>query len=135
MVGITIRSFSDAAGIARRRVRREVLGSAVFRPELARQVEAMIDRQVTDLVEIFSHGRGAEWVDGPYDLDAVMIWWLGTIQGRQFVDTRDDERRSGQWDDIVARQVLRALFGVEAAPDPDPPLRTRPTDRPAKELT
>lgn len=134
-VDTAIRSFSDAAGIARRRVRREVLGSAVFRPELARQVEVMIDRQVADLVEIFSNGRGAEWVDGPYDLDAVMLWWLGAIQGRQFVDTRDDERRSGQWDDIVARQVVRALFGADAGPDPDPPLRRRPTDRPAEEAT
>lgn len=131
-VDVTIRSFSDRAGIARRRVRREVLGSAVFRPELARLVDAMVDQQVADLVRIFSDSRGADWVDGPYDLDAVMFWWLGTIQGRQFVDDRDDERLSGQWDDIVAREVLRALFGSDAARDPDPPLRTKfgvPTSR------
>jgi AcrR family transcriptional regulator len=115
---MVLRSFADDAGIARRRVRREVLGSAVFRPDLARRVTEMIDRQVEDLIEIFSHGRGAQWVTSPYELRTVMLWWLGTIQGRQFIDERGEPELSKEWDDLVARAVVRALFGANASPNP-----------------
>ena len=114
----TIRSFSDAPGIARRRVRREVLGSSVFRPELARQIDLMTQEQVSSLVAAFQSGLDRGWITSPYDLDAVMMWWVGTIQGRMFVDESGDQRLSDQWDDLVARAVVRALFGAAAVGDP-----------------
>ena len=118
-----LRTFGAPDGIARRRVRREAIGAAVFRPELARLIDEIDRDHVRRLVEIFREGRGSEWVTSPYDLDAVMLWWLGTIHGRQFIDEGNDERVSLQWNDIVSRSVIRVLFGADAAGDPGPDYR------------
>lgn len=118
IIDASIRTYSDEAGIIRRRVRRDVLGSATSRPELAREIDALNDILLRETIEMLSRGHGPEWLENCYDLDAVALWWMGTMQGRQFVDDRDDPRISAQWDDLVARAVIRALFGADAAPDP-----------------
>lgn len=115
-----LRSFGDEAGVARRRVRREVMGAAVFRPELARLLDEIIREQVRELVAALTTGKGSEWVTGPYDMDVVILWWLGIIQSREFIDQSDDPRVSTQWDDLVSRTVIRAAFGADAAGDPGP---------------
>jgi len=113
IVDATVRSFSDERAIARRRVRREVLGSAVYRPELAENVQRLIADQVKDLVETFARGIERGWITSPYGVDTIMFWWIGTIQGREFVDEISDERIPAEWDDLVARAVLNALFGTK----------------------
>jgi AcrR family transcriptional regulator len=113
IVDATVRSFSNQPAIVRRRIRREVLGSAVYRPELAENVKLLISDQVKDLVETFSRGIELGWITSPYGLDTVMFWWIGTIQGREFVDEISDERIVEEWDDLVARGVLSALFGTK----------------------
>lgn len=98
-------------GMERRRVRVDVLGSSVSRPELREQL-AETDRQVChELAELLliAHDRG--WIDMPFDLDAAAMWWFGMLNGRFLVEHEHGAERLAGWNVVATEATVRIVFG------------------------
>jgi len=100
----------DAA--LRRAQRIEMLGSAVSRPALTKEVTAATLRAlelVTELAEIpFDRG----WATSAFDPDAIALWWMSNTLGCHLFDLVDDERLHGQWRAITLAQLHQLYFGA-----------------------
>lgn len=118
-----VRGWTDAIsspdGNDRRRVRIQVLGSAVSRPALRAQiaeVDADAARQLAELVNV-AKSRG--WVSLQFDSEVAAMWWYGMITGRFMVEA---DRPGGslirrEWDAICTEVVQRLLFGDTPSDD------------------
>jgi len=101
----------SADGIARRRIRVDVLGSSVSRPGLQAQL-AHTDRQVAHELAgllLIAHDRG--WIDMPFDLEACSMWWLSMLNGRYLLEHQDDPERLAGWDAVATEATIRIVFG------------------------
>lgn len=94
-----------------RRLRAEVVGSAVSRPNL-RAAVAAIDRDYAGQVADAYHGAvEAGWVDDRVDLRGIALWSQWLINSRIHVDFCEDGEIATEWDVISKAAILRAIFG------------------------
>ena len=96
---------------AARRLRAEVIGSAVSRPEL-RAAVASIDLDYAERVaEAYAIAVRSGWVDAGVDLRGVALWSQGLINARVNIEFNDDKRVAGAWDALTKSAILGAIFG------------------------
>lgn len=94
-----------------RRVRMNVLGSAVTRPALLEEI-ARIDREAVRLLRpAFEFGLEKGWVSARFPLDVVMVWYLGALLGRFFVEINHDSFDGEAWNEISRTAVRHIAFG------------------------
>ena len=108
-----ITSFTDEAASHRRRVRLEVLGSSVSRPQLRAEVEKA-DRQATEqLAELGRIAKSRGWALQSPDLDPydVAKWLHGLWNGRYLAEITDDPAQIAGWDEVTTTAVMRLLMG------------------------
>lgn len=110
-----IRSFRDPAGVARRRQRIQVLGSAASRPELRRMIREAEDQAAAETEAVFRVAQQRGWITTHFDLSIAVRWWFGVILGRHLIDDVFDDDQSAQWDDIALEALEHILFGTPPA--------------------
>lgn len=117
-----VRTWTDAIaspdGVDRRRVRIQVLGSAVSRPALRAQVAEVDADAARRLAELVNFAKARGWVSMTFDAEVAAMWWYGMITGRFLAEA---ERPGGslirrEWDAVCTEVVQRLLFG-ETPPD------------------
>jgi len=102
--------LTDERGMARRRVRVDVLGSSVSRPSLRDQlaeVDQQVAREVAALL-LIAHDRG--WINMPFDLETAAMWWYGMLNGRYMLEHTADAARLAEWDRIATTAMLAVVF-------------------------
>lgn len=130
---IWVSALGAPEGRERRRVRTEVLGSSVSRPDL-RELVAIEDRRVVDALAALcriADERG--WLDPAVSLEAISAWWWGMVNGRHLVDDGLLGIDQTEWDRATIAATTALLFGQPdrgGSPMPPPtPTDTVPTTR------
>ncbi|MEN9792625.1 MAG: hypothetical protein RL330_703, partial [Actinomycetota bacterium] len=111
------RSLREAADVAfdparsgPRRLRAEVVGSAVSRPDLQQQIVTVDRAMVTRLENALAHGVAAGWLSGGPRLRAVLMWVIGATNGRLNVEFDPETSIAREWNDVAYEGVIHALF-------------------------
>jgi len=105
-----VTGLTDERGVARRRIRVDVLGSSVSRPSLRDQlaeVDQQVAREVAALL-LIAHDRG--WINMPFDLETAAMWWYGMLNGRYMLEHTADPARLAEWDRIATTAMLAVVF-------------------------
>jgi len=110
MVRGALTHFADPAATERRRVRIDVLGSAVSRPELLAEVNRVMSEAAHELAEAIDIGRERGWATAMFSSASVAMWWYCTLMGRYLVETNDDFDPA-EWDAIMIRLLDHLMFG------------------------
>ena len=94
-----------------RRLRAEVIGSAVSRPAIAAEVQR-IDREYSDAIAAaYAPAIERGWLAPGVDLAAVALWVQGMVNSRTQIEFGADDEVARHWDDLMKAAALRAIFG------------------------
>lgn len=104
-----MRAIGGPEGQARRRVRVEVLGSAVSRPRLREFVEAAEAEAAAGIAGAIRIAQDRRLIGARFDPEIAALWWYGMMNGRYLVEgSRPDQARS-VWDEIATEAVVRMI--------------------------
>lgn len=109
LVAAWVRSFGTVDGIQRRRMRIEVLGSAVSRPALHASVQAAADDHTSELAAIIQFAQERGWVSTQFSAATHAAWWTGLVLSRHLVETEPQRHDVDQWDGLT-EHVLRFIM-------------------------
>ena len=104
-----IRSFGTPEGVERRRIRTEVLGSAVSRPRLRESVIAANREYMQIVGSMFSRIRERGWLAVDFPVNDLALWFTSLVLGRHLAETDPDFFDPKMYDRITD-QVLIAMF-------------------------
>lgn len=113
-------TFDSPEGVERRRIRMEVLGSAVSRPRLRDSVNAANRHYMESLGRMFTIARDRGWLAVDFPSKDLALWITGVVLGRHLADT-DPAFVDATVHDRITDQILIAMFtgrplGAEAGP-------------------
>lgn len=100
----------DPARSGPRRVRAEVVGAAVSRPDLQAEVVAVDREMIARLEESLAHGVAAGWLTGGPRLRAVILWAIGATNGRLNLEFDPEADFSREWNDVAYEGFVHALI-------------------------
>lgn len=93
-----------------RKVRAEVVGAAVSRPDLQAEVVAVDREMIARLEQSLAHGVEAGWITGGPRLRAVILWGIGATSGRLNLEFDAEADFSREWNDVAFEGFVHALF-------------------------
>ncbi len=94
-----------------RRLRAEVIGSAVSRPALAAEVQR-IDREYAGAIAAaYAPAIERGWLAPGVDMAAVALWVQGMVNSRTQIEFGADDEVARHWDGLMKAAALRAIFG------------------------
>lgn len=94
-----------------RRVRAEVIGSAVSRPPLQQAVVEIDVAFVQAVSDALAVTQMQGWIDPDVDVFTIVRWGLATVNGRVSIEFDSDADDNTSWNVIAKRAILDALFG------------------------
>lgn len=103
--------FTSLEGRARRRVRIEILGSTVQRPELHTAIIEVNRQFVATLGDFLVRARKAGLIAPKRDPRSLAAWWLSLIVGRYVIDVDADRFSDDDWTATVLSTVRFLLAG------------------------
>ena len=108
-----IMSANTSDGVIRRRLRVEVLGSAVSRPALRESISDVHRQAVATLAKVVGYGQKRGWFRSEFSPSALASWWYGVIFGRHLVEDYSNADDAGEWTAITWSTIAH-LMGVPA---------------------
>jgi AcrR family transcriptional regulator len=108
---LSVRLSGDAEGAERRAARVAVLGSAVARPELAREIRQSLLLARDQFAEFFRVGKERGFIPADRDPDVLAMWWYAEITGRHMIDLVDDPYLNEQWEELTIRNLRFVVLG------------------------
>jgi AcrR family transcriptional regulator len=110
-LAVSIAGFSTDESRHQRRIRNEVLGSSVSRPDLQDAV-ARANRVFISWVALeIDRWKENGWINPTYSSHDLAQWWAVQIHGRYVVEVDQDEHESREWVDVTLSAV-RHLLGL-----------------------
>lgn len=108
-----IGDFSSPEGRRRRRLRAEIVGSAVQHPQLHDAIVA-VNREIIGAVgEFLAQARDRGLISPRRDPHALATWWLSVVSGRYTVEIDGDQFDDPEWTSIVLSTVTHLLTGED----------------------
>ena len=108
VVGVYASHASDA-GRRRRRIRAEILGSAVSRERLAAAVARVNGASILRMAEIVDRAQRMGLTGTTHSPMAISTWAHGVMMGRFQAELLDDPQRERDWDAVTAT-VIRVIY-------------------------
>jgi AcrR family transcriptional regulator len=96
-----------------RRIRMNVMGSAITRPELLASLVAAEDRLVEELVPYFDRFQRNGWIRDGLDSRTWLHWYLALVNARAGLEVRTSGIDPRLWDAHSRLAILTTLFGFE----------------------
>lgn len=94
-----------------RRLRTEVIGSTVARPEL-RQLVADIDKEYSvTIAQAYQSAVDKGWIDSGKNLEAIALWAQALINTRYMFEATTSENECDAWNLLTRQSIMMALFG------------------------
>jgi AcrR family transcriptional regulator len=94
-----------------RLVRLEVVGSAVSRPELMREVALRDQEIITQFTNVFEVAVEHGWINSSIELNAMVSLWFGLILGRYNQEISAGFIQGDQWNKAATEAMLHLMFG------------------------
>lgn len=105
----TIEESFSADGISRRRLRVQVLGSAVARPGLQAAIREVHQRTVAELARVLGYGQKRGWLSATFSPSTLAEWWYGLILGRHLVEVYGADTPTEAWDTVSFWAIAQIL--------------------------
>lgn len=105
-----IDSYSSPEGAVRRRLRIQVLGSAVSRPDLQLAIREAHEYSVRELTRVITFGQKLGWVSSRFSASSIVEWWFGVVLGRHLVEEYGKEADAIEWKDVTLHMTSMLLF-------------------------
>ena len=109
-----IASFGTPEGLERRRIRMEVLGSAISRPRLRESVIAANREHMAIVGSLFELARDRGWLAVDFPVNDLAVWFTGTVLGRHLAET-DPDFFDPSVHDRITDLVLVSMFAGSVA--------------------
>lgn len=94
-----------------RSIRAGVIGSAVSRPELQKQIAEIDAAYSAQIADAYSVAVNKGWIDADINLAAVALWAQGITNARINVEFSNNAELSTAWNALAKRAILDAIFG------------------------
>lgn len=94
-----------------RRVRLNVMGSAITRPELLESIITAEDAFVHELIPVMDDLREKGWVRPDLASETFLHWYLAVVNARGALEIRGSSIDARQWDSQTRAAILVNLFG------------------------
>lgn len=102
----------SADRIEARRLRAEVIGSAVSRPALREQV-VLIDKDYSRAItEAFDTAFESGWISPEVSCVAMTMWAMLLIESRTSVEFTDEPEWGAEWNQLSKTAIMAAMFGA-----------------------
>jgi len=109
-VGEMLDFIFDSARAENRRLRVEVIGSSVSRPEL-RELIAGIDKEYAITIALaYQPAVDRGWMSSGKNFEAIALWAQGLVNTRYMVDETASVEDSEVWNQLTRQSILAALF-------------------------
>jgi len=93
-----------------RRLRVEVIGSSVSRPQL-RELIAAIDKEYSVSIALaYQPAVEKGWISTGKNLEAIALWAQGLLNTRYMVDAIASDEDANTWNDLTRQSILSAIF-------------------------
>ncbi len=93
-----------------RRLRVEVIGSSVSRPQL-RELIAGIDQEYSVSIALaYQSAVEKGWMSSGKNLEAIALWAQGLLNTRYMVDAAASDEDANTWNELTRQSILSALF-------------------------
>ena len=93
-----------------RRLRVEVIGSSVSRPQL-RELIAGIDQEYSVSIALaYQSAVEKGWMSSGKNLEAIALWAQGLLNTRYMVDAAASDENANTWNELTRQSILSALF-------------------------
>jgi len=93
-----------------RRLRVEVIGSSVSRPELRRLI-AEIDKEYAVTIALaYQPAVDRGWMSSDKNIEAIALWAQGLVNTRYMFDETASPEDSAAWDELTRSSIMSALF-------------------------
>ena len=93
-----------------RRLRADVIGSSMSRPELREHLIRIDKEYAAAIVERYQPAVESGWLAADRDYAVVALWAQGIINARVMGDTGAGTETLKAWDDLSKRAILSAIF-------------------------
>jgi AcrR family transcriptional regulator len=93
-----------------RRLRADVIGSSMSRPELREHLIRIDKAYATAIVERYQPAVEKGWLSRDKDYAVIAIWAQGVINARVMVDKGASAETLTAWDELSKRAILSAIF-------------------------
>lgn len=101
--------FSDARA-ENRRLRAEVIGSSVSRPELREQILRIDWEYATLIVAAYKKAIENNWISNDKNHQVISLWVQGLINSRYLFDENPHLEHGVAWNELTRRAILDAIF-------------------------
>jgi len=93
-----------------RRLRADVIGSSMSRPELREHLIRIDKAYATAIMERYQPAVEKGWLSRDKDYAVIAIWAQGVINARVMVDKGASAETLTAWDELSKRAILSAIF-------------------------
>ena len=98
-----------------RKVRVNVLGSAQYRPSLAKELAHAQDLANKNVGETIRYAQTKGWVRKDFDHEMFTAWLTGVVHGRLLIELNGEHSKSHEWD-VVATRAICLVLGISEPP-------------------
>jgi AcrR family transcriptional regulator len=93
-----------------RRLRADVIGSSMSRPELREQLTRIDEEYALAIMERYQPAIDKGWLSREKNHAVIAIWAQGVVNARVMVDKGASAETLTAWDELSKRAILSAIF-------------------------
>ena len=110
---------------ATRNSRLNVLGNAIYRPELSKELAVAQDLSNKIVGEPLRFAQAKGWVRDDFDPEMFAAWLNGVVNSRRLIEMGGNHPHGSEWDVIAKRSICLVLGIPEPAPKKSKPTKKR----------
>jgi AcrR family transcriptional regulator len=110
-ISLSLDFIFGSARSGHRRLRAEVIGSGVSRPELRAEITRIDREYAMEIAHAYLPAVEKGWISKDKNLEVIAVWAQGIVNMRMMIDDSDDPETRRVWDSLSKAAILDAIFG------------------------
>lgn len=108
-----------------RNSRLNVLGNAVYRPDLSKELAVAQDVTNRIVGEPLRYAQAKGWVSDDFNTNMFAAWLNGMVNSRRLIEMAGDHPDGSEWDEVAKRSICLVLGIPEPTPKKSKPTKKR----------
>ncbi len=108
-----------------RNSRLNVLGNAIYRPELSKELAVAQDLSNKIVADPLRFAQAKGWVREDFNPEMFAAWLNGVVNSRRLIEMNGNHPHGSEWDVIAKRSICLVLGIPEPAPKKSKPTKKR----------